>query len=66
MESRAVVADWRPDGLTVWISTQFTAGVRHELAQAFGLKLNQVRDNPARAISFRDADGGLRTNHRST
>lgn len=43
MEPHAVVADWRPDGLTVWISTQFTAGVRHELAQSFGLKLSQVR-----------------------
>ncbi len=43
MEPHAIVADWRPDGLTVWISTQFTAGVRQELAQAFGLKLNQVR-----------------------
>jgi xanthine dehydrogenase YagR molybdenum-binding subunit len=43
MEPHAIVADWRADGLTVWISTQFTAGVRHELAQAFGLKLSQVR-----------------------
>jgi xanthine dehydrogenase YagR molybdenum-binding subunit len=43
MEPHAVVADWRPDGLTVYISTQFTAGVRHELAQAFGLPLSRVR-----------------------
>ena len=43
MEPHAIVADWRADGLTVWISTQFTAGVRHELAQSFGLKLSQVR-----------------------
>ena len=43
MEPHAIVADWRPDGLTVWISTQFTAGVRRELAEAFGLKLSQVR-----------------------
>ena len=43
MEPHAIVADWRADGLTVWMSTQFTAGVRHELAEAFGLKLSQVR-----------------------
>lgn len=43
MEPHAIVADWRADGLTVWISTQFTAGVRRELAEAFGLKLSQVR-----------------------
>ena len=29
-----IVADWRADGLTVYISTQFTAGVRAELARA--------------------------------
>ena len=43
MEPHAIVADWRADGLTVWMSTQFTAGVRRELAQSFGLKLSQVR-----------------------
>lgn len=43
LEPHAIVADWRDDGLTVWMSTQFTAGVRRELAQAFGLKLDQVR-----------------------
>ncbi len=43
MEPHAIVADWRADGLTVWISTQSTAGVREELAQSFGLKLSQVR-----------------------
>lgn len=43
MEPHAIVADWRPDGLTVHMSTQFTAGVRHELAEAFGLRLSQVR-----------------------
>ena len=43
MEPHAIVADWRDDGLTVWMSTQFTAGVRHELAETFGLKLSQVR-----------------------
>ena len=43
MEPHAIVADWRDDGLTVHLSTQFTAGVRHELAHAFGLPLNRVR-----------------------
>jgi xanthine dehydrogenase YagR molybdenum-binding subunit len=43
MEPHAVVADWRTDGLTVHISTQYTAGVRRELARAFDLPLNKVR-----------------------
>jgi len=43
MEPHAVVADWRTDGLTVYISTQYTAGVRRELARAFALPLNKVR-----------------------
>jgi xanthine dehydrogenase YagR molybdenum-binding subunit len=43
LEPHAVVADWRADGLTVYLSTQFTAGVRHDLAEAFGLPLNRVR-----------------------
>jgi len=43
LEPHAIVADWRADGLTVHMSTQFTAGVRHELAEAFGLPLSRVR-----------------------
>ncbi|MGZ5113635.1 MAG: xanthine dehydrogenase family protein molybdopterin-binding subunit [Usitatibacter sp.] len=43
LETHAVVADWRADGLTVYMSTQYTAGVRSELAHAFGLPLNAVR-----------------------
>jgi len=43
MEPHAIVADWRADGLTVHMSTQFTAGVRHELAETFGLPLSRVR-----------------------
>ncbi len=43
MEPHAVVADWRADGVTVHMSTQFTAGVRQELAEAFGLPLDRVR-----------------------
>lgn len=43
MEPHGLVADWRKDGLTVYKSTQFTAGVRAELAAAFGLSLSRVR-----------------------
>jgi len=43
METHAVVADWRAEGLTVYKSTQFTAGVRNELAEAFGLPRSKVR-----------------------
>jgi xanthine dehydrogenase YagR molybdenum-binding subunit len=43
LEPHGIVADWRADGLTIYISTQFTTGVRHELAEEFGLPLNRVR-----------------------
>ncbi len=43
MEPHGLVADWRPEGLTVHISTQFTTGVRRELAKAFDLPLEKVR-----------------------
>ncbi len=43
MEPHGLVADWRPDGLTVHMSTQFTTGVRRELAEAFDLPLEKVR-----------------------
>ena len=43
LEPHGIVADWRADGLTVYISTQFTAGVREELARAFGLPLSRAR-----------------------
>ena len=43
MEPHGLVADWRPDGLTVHIFSQFTTGVRHELAKAFDLPLDKVR-----------------------
>ncbi len=42
-EPHAILADWRADGLTVHMSTQFTAGVRDELAELFGLPLDRVR-----------------------
>ena len=43
LEPHGIVADWREDGLTVYMSTQFTAGVRHEIAEAFALPLARVR-----------------------
>jgi len=43
LEPHGIVADWRADGLTVHMSTQYTTGVRHELAEEFGLPLNRVR-----------------------
>jgi xanthine dehydrogenase YagR molybdenum-binding subunit len=43
LEPHGIVADWRTDGLTVYASTQFTAGVRATLAQEFDLPLNRVR-----------------------
>ena len=43
LETHGIVADWRNDGLTVYISTQFTAGVRREIAEAFDLPMSRVR-----------------------
>ena len=43
LEPHAVVADWRADGLTLYISTQDTAGVRRDVAAAFGLPPEKVR-----------------------
>ena len=38
-----VVADWKPDMLTVWASTQGTASVRDEMAGHFELQKSKVR-----------------------
>jgi len=43
LEPHAIVADWRADGVTVYMSTQFTSGVREEIAEEFRLPLNRVR-----------------------
>lgn len=43
LETHGVVADWKPEGLTVYASTQGTASVRDELADIFELKKSQVR-----------------------
>ncbi|HEX8474820.1 MAG TPA: xanthine dehydrogenase family protein molybdopterin-binding subunit [Pyrinomonadaceae bacterium] len=43
LETHGVVADWKPDGLTVYSSTQGTLSVRDELAEIFQLKKSAVR-----------------------
>ena len=43
LETHGVVADWKPDLLTVYASTQGTASVREELAGFFHLPKSQVR-----------------------
>jgi xanthine dehydrogenase YagR molybdenum-binding subunit len=43
MEAHGVVVDWKPDGVTVYSSTQHTASVRDELAEVFKLPKAQIR-----------------------
>ena len=43
LETHGVVADWQPDMLTVWASTQGTSSVREEMAGYFKLPLTKVR-----------------------
>src|SRR5207253_3152364 len=43
LETHGVVADWKPDMLTVYASTQGTGSVRDELAAIFGLQKSKVR-----------------------
>lgn len=43
LETHGVVADWKPDLLTVYASTQGTASVREELAGYFKLPISKVR-----------------------
>ncbi len=43
LETHGVVVDWKPDGLTVYSSTQGTSSVRDEFAAIFNLKKSQVR-----------------------
>jgi xanthine dehydrogenase YagR molybdenum-binding subunit len=43
LETHGVVADWKPDLLTVYASTQGTSGVREELAGYFKIPLTKVR-----------------------
>ncbi|HVS37571.1 MAG TPA: xanthine dehydrogenase family protein molybdopterin-binding subunit [Gemmataceae bacterium] len=43
LETHGVVADWKPDMLTVYASTQGTGSVRDELAAVFDLAKSKVR-----------------------
>lgn len=43
METRAALAEWEGDNLTVWLGTQNPFGCRNELARALGLPLEKVR-----------------------
>ena len=43
LETHGLVADWKPDGLTVYASTQGTMSVRDELAEIFNLPKTKVR-----------------------
>ncbi|HEU5352716.1 MAG TPA: xanthine dehydrogenase family protein molybdopterin-binding subunit [Terracidiphilus sp.] len=43
LETHGVVADWKPEMLTVYASTQGTASVRAELAGFFKLPMSKVR-----------------------
>lgn len=43
LETHGVVADWKPEMLTVWASTQGTASVREGLAGFFRIPISQVR-----------------------
>jgi xanthine dehydrogenase YagR molybdenum-binding subunit len=43
LETHGVVADWKPEMLTVWASTQGTASVREELAAFFNISMSKVR-----------------------
>ncbi|WP_448662048.1 aldehyde oxidoreductase molybdenum-binding subunit PaoC [Sphingomonas sp. CJ20] len=47
MEPHATIAAWEGEKLTIWTSNQMIAWNRRELAQAFGMKLENVRvDSP--------------------
>jgi xanthine dehydrogenase YagR molybdenum-binding subunit len=43
LETHGVVADWKPEGLTVYASTQSTMSVRDELAEIFDLPKSKIR-----------------------
>ena len=43
LETHGVVADWKPDMLTVYASTQGTPTVREELAEVFNVPKSRVR-----------------------
>jgi len=43
LETHGVVADWKPDMLTVYASTQGTSTVRDEMAEVFSIPKSRVR-----------------------
>jgi isoquinoline 1-oxidoreductase len=43
METRAALAEWKEDKLTVWTGTQRPFGVRGDLARALGIPEDQIR-----------------------
>lgn len=57
METRAAVAEWSGEKLTVWTGTQRPFDVRNDLAQAFGISSNNVR------LIVPDAGGGFGGKH---
>ena len=47
LETHGVVADWKPEMLTVWASTQGVSSVREELAGFFKIPVTQIRVSPS-------------------
>jgi xanthine dehydrogenase YagR molybdenum-binding subunit len=43
LETHGLVADWKPEMLTVWASTQAVSSVREELAAFFKIPMTQIR-----------------------
>jgi xanthine dehydrogenase YagR molybdenum-binding subunit len=43
LETHGLVADWKPEMLTVWASTQAVSSVREELAAFFKIPITQIR-----------------------
>ena len=43
LESHGMIVDWRPDGVTIYASTQGTQGVRNEFADLFDMPRSNVR-----------------------
>lgn len=43
LEPHCAVADWRPDGVTIWASTQSIYGIRDDVASTFDLDPERVR-----------------------
>jgi isoquinoline 1-oxidoreductase len=57
LETRAAVAEWDGDRLTVWTGTQRPFGVRTELAETFGISEDRVR------VIVPDTGGGFGGKH---